>query len=161
MWKPKRSLSTVFYVEAEGTEADSRTKICLEQGSITNEIQHPLSETVQADAESNAGKAADTQIHTKAEAEESAPTKSSGEGQKAPAPKPPAAESKPPKAAEPANGGSVNNGSTEEEGTRGGRKCSRRHELFVQGAARTGSGCAVWRRSTDARLNIMISICRV
>lgn len=35
---------TVFSVEAEGTEADSRTKICLEQGAITNEIQHPLSE---------------------------------------------------------------------------------------------------------------------
>lgn len=35
---------TVFSVEAEGTEADSRTRICLEQGAITNEIQHPLSE---------------------------------------------------------------------------------------------------------------------
>lgn len=35
---------TVFSVEAEGTEADSRTKICLEQGAITNEIQNPLSE---------------------------------------------------------------------------------------------------------------------
>lgn len=35
---------TVFSVEAEGTEADSKTKICLEQGAITNEIQHPLSE---------------------------------------------------------------------------------------------------------------------
>ena len=35
---------TVFSVEAEGTEADSKTRICLEQGAITNEIQHPLSE---------------------------------------------------------------------------------------------------------------------
>lgn len=35
---------TVFSVEAEGTDADSRTKICLEQGAVTNEIQHPLSE---------------------------------------------------------------------------------------------------------------------
>lgn len=35
---------TVFSVEAEGNEADSRTRICLEQGAITNEIQHPLSE---------------------------------------------------------------------------------------------------------------------
>lgn len=35
---------TIFSVEAEGTEADSKTKICLEQGAITNEIQHPLSE---------------------------------------------------------------------------------------------------------------------
>lgn len=36
--------NTIFSVEAEGTDADSRTKICLEQGAITNEIQHPLSE---------------------------------------------------------------------------------------------------------------------
>lgn len=36
--------NTVFSVEAEGTDADSRTKICLEQGAITNEIQNPLSE---------------------------------------------------------------------------------------------------------------------
>ena len=35
---------TIFSVEAEGTEADSKTRICLEQGAITNEIQHPLSE---------------------------------------------------------------------------------------------------------------------
>lgn len=35
---------TIFSVEAEGTETDSKTKICLEQGAITNEIQHPLSE---------------------------------------------------------------------------------------------------------------------
>lgn len=35
---------TIFSVEAEGTDADSRTKICLEQGAITNEIQNPLSE---------------------------------------------------------------------------------------------------------------------
>lgn len=35
---------TVFSVEAEGTDADSRTKISLEQGAITNEIQNPLSE---------------------------------------------------------------------------------------------------------------------
>ncbi|MDE5716142.1 MAG: FecR domain-containing protein, partial [Lachnospiraceae bacterium] len=34
---------TVFSVEAEGTEADSKTRISLEQGAITNEIQHPLS----------------------------------------------------------------------------------------------------------------------
>ena len=31
-------------IGSEGTEADSRTRICLEQGAITNEIQHPLSE---------------------------------------------------------------------------------------------------------------------
>lgn len=36
--------NTVFSVEADGTEADSRTKICLEQGAITNEIQNPLRE---------------------------------------------------------------------------------------------------------------------
>lgn len=36
--------NTVFSVEAEGSAADSKTKICLEQGAITNEIQHPLSE---------------------------------------------------------------------------------------------------------------------
>lgn len=35
---------TVFFVEAQGSEADSKTRICLEQGAITNEIQHPLSE---------------------------------------------------------------------------------------------------------------------
>lgn len=35
---------TVFSVEAEGTDADSRTRICLEQGAITNEIQNPLKE---------------------------------------------------------------------------------------------------------------------
>ncbi len=35
---------TIFSVEAEGTDADSRTKICLEQGAITNEIQNPLRE---------------------------------------------------------------------------------------------------------------------
>ncbi|MDE7232081.1 MAG: FecR domain-containing protein [Lachnospiraceae bacterium] len=35
---------TIFSVEAEGTDVNSRTKICLEQGAITNEIQHPLSE---------------------------------------------------------------------------------------------------------------------
>ncbi len=35
---------TVFAVEAAGTDADSETKISLEQGAITNEIQHPLSE---------------------------------------------------------------------------------------------------------------------
>lgn len=35
---------TIFSVEAQGTDADSRTRICLEQGAITNEIQHPLSE---------------------------------------------------------------------------------------------------------------------
>lgn len=34
---------TVFSVEAEGTEADSKTRISLEQGAITNEIRHPLS----------------------------------------------------------------------------------------------------------------------
>ena len=38
---------TAFSLEAEGTEADSKTKICLEQGAITNEIQHPLSEGAQ------------------------------------------------------------------------------------------------------------------
>lgn len=35
---------TIFSVEAEGTDADSRTKISLEQGAITNEIQNPLRE---------------------------------------------------------------------------------------------------------------------
>ena len=35
---------TVFAVGAAGTDADSETKISLEQGAITNEIQHPLSE---------------------------------------------------------------------------------------------------------------------
>lgn len=35
---------TIFSVEAQGSEADSKTRICLEQGAITNEIQHPLSE---------------------------------------------------------------------------------------------------------------------
>lgn len=35
---------TIFSVEAEGTDADSKTKISLEQGAITNEIRHPLSE---------------------------------------------------------------------------------------------------------------------
>lgn len=35
---------TIFSIEAEGTEADSRTKICLEQGAITHEIQRPLSD---------------------------------------------------------------------------------------------------------------------
>lgn len=34
---------TIFSVEAEGNEADSKTRICLEHGAITNEIQHPLS----------------------------------------------------------------------------------------------------------------------
>ena len=33
---------TIFSVEAEGTDGNSR--ICLEQGAITNEIQHPLSD---------------------------------------------------------------------------------------------------------------------
>ena len=35
---------TIFSVEAEGSDVNSRTKICLEQGAITNEIQNPLSE---------------------------------------------------------------------------------------------------------------------
>lgn len=35
---------TIFSVEAEGSDEDSRTKICLEQGAVTSEIQHPLSE---------------------------------------------------------------------------------------------------------------------
>lgn len=35
---------TIFSVEAEGTDENSRTRICLEQGAITNEIQHPLSD---------------------------------------------------------------------------------------------------------------------
>lgn len=35
---------TIFSVEAEGTDENSRTRICLEQGAITNEIRHPLSE---------------------------------------------------------------------------------------------------------------------
>lgn len=36
--------NTIFSVQAEGTDADSRTMIALEQGAITNEIQNPLSE---------------------------------------------------------------------------------------------------------------------
>ncbi len=35
---------TIFTVEAQGTSENSKTKICLEQGAVTNEIQHPLSE---------------------------------------------------------------------------------------------------------------------
>ena len=35
---------TIFSVEAQGTDENSKTRICLEQGAITNEIQHPLSE---------------------------------------------------------------------------------------------------------------------
>lgn len=35
---------TIFSVEAEGSDENSRTRICLEQGAITNEIQHPLSD---------------------------------------------------------------------------------------------------------------------
>ena len=35
---------TIFTVEAQGTDENSKTKICLEQGAVTNEIQHPLSE---------------------------------------------------------------------------------------------------------------------
>lgn len=38
---------TVFSVEAEGTGEDSKTRISLEQGAITNEIKHPLSEGAQ------------------------------------------------------------------------------------------------------------------
>ncbi len=34
---------TIFSVEAEGEAGNSRTKIRLEQGAVTNEIQHPLS----------------------------------------------------------------------------------------------------------------------
>ncbi|MDE6844480.1 MAG: FecR domain-containing protein [Lachnospiraceae bacterium] len=35
---------TIFSVEAEGTDENSKTRIRLEQGAVTNEIQHPLSE---------------------------------------------------------------------------------------------------------------------
>ena len=35
---------TIFSVEAEGAAENSKTKICLEQGAVTNEIQHPLSD---------------------------------------------------------------------------------------------------------------------
>lgn len=35
---------TVFSVEAQGSGENSKTKICLERGAVTNEIQHPLSE---------------------------------------------------------------------------------------------------------------------
>lgn len=35
---------TIFTVEAQGTDENSKTKICLEKGAVTNEIQHPLSE---------------------------------------------------------------------------------------------------------------------
>ena len=35
---------TIFSVEAKGTDVNSKTRICLEQGAITNEIRHPLSE---------------------------------------------------------------------------------------------------------------------
>lgn len=34
---------TVFSLEAEGDGQDSKTRICLEQGAVTNEIQKPLS----------------------------------------------------------------------------------------------------------------------
>ena len=34
---------TIFSIEAKGTDVNSKTKICLEQGAITNEIQNPLS----------------------------------------------------------------------------------------------------------------------
>ena len=36
--------NTEFSIEAVGTKADSKTKIQLTQGAITNEIQNPLSE---------------------------------------------------------------------------------------------------------------------
>lgn len=35
--------NTVFSLEAEGDGQDSKTRICLEQGAVTNEIQKPLS----------------------------------------------------------------------------------------------------------------------
>ena len=35
---------TIFSVEAEGATENSKTKICLEQGAVTNEIQNPLSD---------------------------------------------------------------------------------------------------------------------
>lgn len=35
--------NTIFSLEAEGNEQDSKTRIALEQGAITNEIQNPLS----------------------------------------------------------------------------------------------------------------------
>lgn len=35
--------NTVFTLEAEGNDRDSKTRICLEQGAITSEIQSPLS----------------------------------------------------------------------------------------------------------------------
>lgn len=38
---------TIFSIEAEGTDVNSKTKICLEQGAITNEIQNPLSKDSQ------------------------------------------------------------------------------------------------------------------
>lgn len=38
---------TVFSIEAKGTDVNSKTKICLEQGAITNEIQNPLSKDSQ------------------------------------------------------------------------------------------------------------------
>ena len=34
---------TIFSIVAKGTDVNSKTKICLEQGAITNEIQNPLS----------------------------------------------------------------------------------------------------------------------
>ena len=38
---------TIFSIEAKGTDVNSKTKICLEQGAITNEIQNPLSKDSQ------------------------------------------------------------------------------------------------------------------
>ena len=38
---------TIFSIEAQGTDVNSKTKICLEQGAITNEIQNPLSKDSQ------------------------------------------------------------------------------------------------------------------
>lgn len=90
-----------------------------EQADQPETVQDEPSETAETDAESDAGKEADAQRHTKTETAKNAPAKPSGEGQKVPAPRTPAVENKPPKAAEPSNGGSVNNGSTEDEGSQG------------------------------------------
>ena len=86
------------------------------QADQPENVQDEQAEAVEKDTESDAGKEADTQIHTKAETAKNAPAKPSGEEQKAPAPKPSAPANKPPKAV-PANGGSVNNDSTGEEGS--------------------------------------------
>lgn len=103
----------------DGGESPESENVQADQPENLQDESSEQAETVEMDTESDTGKESDARIHTKADTVKNAPAKSSGEGQKAPAPKPPAAENKPSKATEPANGGSVNNGSTGEEGTQG------------------------------------------